>query len=113
MESQPPSSSTPPPPPIKPPPPPPGGEAAPASTVPAADEPIPNADIVICPVCKEPRAEDARFCEECGHDYGTVVPPPPEERPLFRGPVLWAITAFWAVLAVAGLFFLYYALWAI
>ena len=44
-----------------------GGDARAA---PAADEPLPNIEIMICPVCREPRAEDARFCEECGHDYG-------------------------------------------
>jgi hypothetical protein len=110
VEPQPPSSSTPP-----TPPPPPSSASADAggSSAPPA-EPLPNIEIVICPVCREPRAEDARFCEECGHDYGGEAPPPPEEeRPLFSGPVLWAVLLFWIALAIGGLFFLYYALWAI
>jgi hypothetical protein len=113
VESKPPSSSTPPTPPKSPPPP--GGDGGgdiAASTAPSTEE-LPNIEIVICPVCKEPRAEDARFCEECGHDYGTELPPPVEERPTFTGPVLWAIMLFWAALAIGGLFFLYNALWAI
>ena len=62
----------------------------------------------------KPRAEDARFCEECGHDYGGAAPPPAvEDRPMFSGPVLWAIMLFWVALAIGGLFFLYTALWAI
>ena len=116
MEPQPPPSSTPPPPSAAPPPPPPGVSAgAPAPPPPpAADAPLPNIEITICPVCREPRAEDARFCEECGHDYGgQPVPPAEEERPMFTGPVLWAIMLFWVALAIGGLFFLYNALWAI
>jgi hypothetical protein len=111
VEPQPPSSSTPPPPPAAPPPPPGGGSAAqePAASTP----PIPNAEIVICPVCREPRADDARFCEECGHDYGGQAPAPVEERGILSGPILWAIMLFWAALAIGGLFFLYNALWAI
>ena len=112
MEPQPPSSSTPQPPSAAQPPPPPasagGGAAAPA--------PPPNLEIVICPVCREPRAEDARFCEECGHDYGAETPSPPavpEERPMFSGPVLWAIMLFWVAMAIGGLFFLYNALWSL
>jgi hypothetical protein len=105
VEPQPPQSSTPPPPPSAAPPPPPP---------PAADAPLPNIEITICPVCREPRAEDARFCEECGHDYGgQAVPPAEEDRPMFSGPVLWAILVVWVALAIGGLYFLYTALWAI
>ena len=109
MEPQPPSSSTPPPPPSAP-----RGDAGGAASSAPSSSPLPNAEIVVCPVCREPRAEDARFCEECGHDYGGEAPPPvPEERPMFSGPVLWAIMVFWVILALVGLFFLYNALWAI
>ena len=111
MEPQPPSSSTPPPAPPPPPPPRGDGGGAPAPAPPVA---LPNIEITICPVCREPRAEDARFCEECGHDYGGQAPPSAEEeRPRFSGPVLWAIMLFWVALAIGGLFFLYTALWAI
>ena len=116
MEPQPPHSSTPPPPGApRPPQGASGGGTTPAPPSPAADEPLPNAEITICPVCREPRAEDARFCEECGHDYGAqpIAPPVEEERPMFSGPVLWAIMVFWAALAIGGLFFLYNALWSL
>lgn len=111
MESQPPPSSTPPPSPTTPPPPTGGGSASTAPAPPA--EPLPNIEISICPVCREPRAEDARYCEECGHDYGGQSPTPAEERSMLSGPVLWAIMLFWVALAIGGLFFLYNALWAI
>jgi uncharacterized membrane protein YvbJ len=71
---------------------------------------------VVCPDCGEPRAEDARFCEECGHDYGGGDAPAavaPEERTFLRGPVLWVVLIFWVVLIIGGLLFLYNALWAI
>lgn len=112
MEPQPPSSSTPPPP-LGPPPAVTADGGGTSTPAPPA-EPLPNVEVVICPVCREPRAEDARFCEECGHDYGGEAPPPPEEeRPMFTGPVLWAIMLFWIALAIGGLFFIYNALWAI
>lgn len=111
MESQPPPSSTPPPPPATPPPPT-GAGGAPRAPAPPSSPP-PNAEIVVCPVCSEPRAEDARFCEECGHDYGGQAPAPVEERGMLTGPVLWAVMLFWVALAIGGLFFLYNALWAI
>ena len=109
MEPQPPPSSTPPPQPA-----PPRADAGTAN-LPAESpsEPLPNADIRICPVCREPRAEDARFCEECGHDYGGQPTPREEERGLMSGPLLWAILVFWIVVIVGGLYFLYNALWAI
>jgi len=109
VEPQPPSRSTPPPPPPAPPPARPDGDATAIS-----DGPLPNVEIVICPVCREPRAEGASFCEECGHNYAeSPAEPPPEERSMLSGPLLWAVMLFWAALAVAGLFFLYNALWAI
>jgi len=85
---------------------------APPSTPPAA--PAGRA----CPTCGEPRQIDARFCEECGFDYGTDPPPPApapavEERSRLSGPVLWLVLAFWVVLAVGGLYFLYTALYAL
>ena len=108
MEPQPPSRSTPPPSPAPPPDRPNGDVTA------TPDGPPPNIEIVICPVCREPRAEGASFCEECGHNYAESPPaPPPEERSMLSGPLLWAVMLFWAALAVAGLFFLYNALWAI
>jgi hypothetical protein len=72
-------------------------------------------------VCSEPRAEDARFCEECGHDFGTEAPPagasvapaPAPEPSRLSGPVLWLVLLFWVGLAIGGLWFLYTALWAI
>ena len=112
MEPQPPSSSTPPPPPAAPLPPPPGGGGLPQAPA-ASTSSLPNAEIVVCPVCREPRAEDARFCEECGHDYGGQAPAPVEERGMLSGPVLWAVMVFWVILAIGGLYFLYTALWAI
>jgi len=70
-----------------------------------------------CPTCGEPRQADARFCEECGFDYGTDAPPAAapavEERSRLSGPVLWLVLLFWAVLAVGGLYFLYTALYAL
>jgi len=117
VEPQPPQRSTPPPRSVPQPPPQAasGGAATPAPP-PDADEPLPNIEITICPVCREPRAEDARFCEECGHDFGgqpIAGPAAEEERPMFSGPVLWAIMLFWAALAIGGLFFLYNALWSL
>ena len=116
MEQQPPQSSTPPPRPVPPPSQGAGGGAATPAPPPATDEPLPNIEITVCPICREPRAEDARFCEECGHDFGadpTPGPPAEEERPMFSGPVLWAIMLFWVALALGGLFFLYNALWSL
>jgi hypothetical protein len=110
VEPQRPSSSTPPPPPAAPPPQADGGSST-ASAVPEA--PLPNVDVVICPVCREPRAEGARFCEECGHDYGGEAPVPAEDRPLLSGPVLWAFMVFWAALAIGALIFLYNMIWVI
>ena len=78
------------------------------------DGPLPNVQIVICPVCREPRAEGASFCEECGHNYAEDVPAEAAaERPGLSGPLLWAFMLFWVALAIGGLFFLYNALWAI
>lgn len=120
MEQQPPSRSTPPPPPV-PPDSSPGQSASPAP-VPAAEAASNGADaspavqVAACPVCREPRAEDARFCEECGFDYEGPAPaaaPTVEERSGFRGPVLWLVLVFWVVLAVGGLFFIYNAIWSL
>jgi len=36
-----------------------------------------------------------------------------EERSRLSGPVLWLVLAFWVVLAVGGLYFLYTALYAL
>jgi hypothetical protein len=112
VEQQPPSRSTPPPPPS-----PPGGGVGPA---PAASSGVASApagvDVLVCPVCKEQRAEDARYCEECGHDFESEIPPTPplpEERTGFSGPVLWLVMVFWVVLAVVGLTFLFTALWSL
>jgi hypothetical protein len=83
---------------------------------PRADGAAPaDAGLRVCPACSEPRQDDARFCEECGHDFGTDAVPPPatEERSRLSGPVLWLIVVFWAVLAVGGLWFLYTALFSL
>jgi hypothetical protein len=68
---------------------------------------------MVCPVCSEPRQEDARYCEECGHDFGEAPAAPVEERSRLTGPVLWLVVLFWAALAVVGMFFLYTSLYAI
>jgi hypothetical protein len=72
----------------------------------------------VCPTCGEPRQAEARYCEECGYDFGTDPPPPVVAAPAVEssrlsGPVLWLVIVFWAVLAVAGLYFLYTALYAL
>jgi hypothetical protein len=69
----------------------------------------------ICPACAEPRQEDARYCEECGHDFSGDASsrPPVEERSRLSGPVLWLVMLFWAALAVGGLYFLYTALYSL
>jgi hypothetical protein len=73
--------------------------------------------VPVCPVCSEPRQEDSRYCEECGHDFGTeapaAVPPPVPERTRLSGPTLWVVVLFWAVLAIGGLWFLYTALYSL
>jgi hypothetical protein len=111
VEPQPNPSSTPPPPAPTVPPPPGTSGPAQADGASAAAE----VDVAICPSCGEPRAEDARFCEECGHDYGGGAAPVPaaEERSLLSGPVLWVVLVFWVAMIIGGLFFLYNALWAI
>lgn len=115
MEQPPQSRSTPPPPPAAPKPP---AEKAPSSADGAAGSASPDSPrivLLICPECSEPRQAEARYCEECGHDFGTdpVPPPPEEERPRLSGPVLWLVVAFWAVLALGGLWFLYTALYSL
>jgi hypothetical protein len=112
VEQQPPSRSTPPPPPT--PSVPPGGSSPPKAQA-APPLTSPGMVVLICPVCSEPRAEEDRFCEECGHDYGATVAAaaPVEERGRLNGPLLWLVMLFWAGLAVGGLYFLYTALWAI
>ena len=78
------------------------------------DEPI-APGVLVCPQCAEPRQEDARYCEECGHDFSGDAPPPPpvEERSRLSGPVLWLVMLFWLALAVGGLWFLYTALFSL
>ena len=98
MEPQPNQRSTPPP----PPPPPPAPPRAPAA---------PRAPANACPTCGEDRAAGARYCEECGYDFGPATPGGPEEAGLLRGPLLWLFALFWLALAVGGLIFLYSAIW--
>ena len=112
MEQPPPSRSTPPPAAA------PGGAVAPgAAPVDGVSEPAAGPiapGVLVCPTCAEPRQEDARYCEECGHDFSGDTPPPPvEERRRLSGPTLWLVVLFWAVLAVGGLWFLYTALYAL
>lgn len=110
MEPQPPQSSNAPQrPPTPPPPPAPpsgGGRVSGAAAPPPVEQ-------VFCPVCREPRAEDARFCEECGHDYGGMAPPPAGEKSTLSGPLLWVFMLFWIVVIVGGLLFLYSAIWSL
>ena len=113
MEPQQQPRSTPPPPPkasTPPPPPPPASGAAPRAAVPAA--PVEGPVVTVCPDCGQPRAEDTRYCEECGHDYGGKTAPEAEERSILSGPTLYAFMLFWIILAIAGLWFLFSALWA-
>ena len=115
MEQPPQSRSTPPPPPAAPKPPSGNGASRADGAAGAASPDAPRIVLLICPECSEPRQAEARYCEECGHDFGTapVPPPPSEERSRLSGPVLWLIVAFWAILAVGGLWFLYTALFAL
>jgi len=94
-------------------PPPPPGAPAPSPAAP------PHAVLLICPACGEPRQADARYCEECGHDFGEAPPPASAtptgaaDRPRLTGPVLWLVVVFWAVAAIVGLYFLYSAIWSL
>ena len=113
MEQPPQSRSTPPPPPAAPPAPAKASTPRAAGAAPAAADAA-RIVLLICPACSEPRQADARYCEECGHDFGTApVPPPAEERSRLSGPVLWLIVAFWAIIAIGGLWFLYTALYSL
>ncbi|MFN8634389.1 MAG: hypothetical protein U0893_11085 [Chloroflexota bacterium] len=108
MEPQPPPRSTPPPPPGGAPKPP-AASVAPDAGATAAST---SGGARICPECNVPRATDARYCEECGHDYGTEPIAPVQERGALSGPALWIVLVFWAAVAIAGLFFIYAAIWA-
>jgi hypothetical protein len=105
VEPQPPQSSI-------PPPPPPGPSANDRPAAGSSTSAAPPA-VTVCPVCSEPRAEDARFCEECGHDFGSTAPAAAEERGPLSGPVFWLVLVFWVALGIGALFFLYTVLWAI
>jgi hypothetical protein len=106
--------STPPPPPGTPPPPPPAAASGSGKTPapPSAPAGEPDGAVTICPACGEPRAEDARYCEECGHDYGGRTAPEAEERTFLSGPALWIFMLFWVALAIACLWYLFSVLWA-
>lgn len=79
---------------------------------PAAPSGDPAIIVMVCPACGEARAEGARYCEECGHDYGGKTAAEAEDRNFLRGPVLWVFMLFWALLAVGGLWYLFTLLWA-
>ena len=59
-----------------------------------------------CPICGDEREEDAQFCQNCGHNFVSGVGPPAATGGL-RGPVLWLVVLFWAVLGIVGLYWLY------
>lgn len=111
MEPQQQPRSTQPPPPVASPATPPPPAASPPGGTPAPPAGGSAVVVVICPACNTPRDGDVRYCEECGHDYegGTA---PAQEQSILSGPLLWAFMVFWAVLAVAGLWFLFSVLWA-
>jgi hypothetical protein len=98
-------------------PPPPAAPLAPARTEPptANGAAPPETSLRECPDCGEMRQAEARYCEECGYDFGTEPVPPPavEERSRLSGPVLWLVVAFWAILAIGGLWFIYTALYSL
>jgi hypothetical protein len=87
------------PPPSAAPPPPIAAEPAELNNLPAA-----------CPICGEARENDAQFCQHCGHNFVSADGAPKTQGGL-RGPLLWVIVVFWAVLAIAGLAWLYTGLY--
>ncbi|MCC6176539.1 MAG: hypothetical protein IT305_14625 [Chloroflexi bacterium] len=55
----------------------------------------------------------ARFCEECGFDFGTAENPAAPDSAgtggMLRGPVLWAVMIVWAAIAIGALAWIYSA----
>ena len=94
MDSKPPTSPAPPPP-------------------PPPNEPVLANLPAICPVCGESREEDAQFCQACGHNFvgGPDAAPAPSSG--LHGPLLWLVVAFWAILGLLGIFWLYTSLFVL
>jgi hypothetical protein len=63
-----------------------------------------------CPICGEARDDDAQFCQHCGHNFVSPNGAPKAQGGL-RGPLLWIVVVFWAVLGVVGLYWLYTGLY--
>jgi hypothetical protein len=77
---------------------------------PAAVGPALNNLPTICPVCGDGREEDAQFCQNCGHNFVTGATPAASTGRL-TGPVLVLVVLFWAILGIAGLYWLYTGLY--
>jgi hypothetical protein len=93
---------------------PPPGSTPPGSTPPGTQaDPTPLASVLPakCPICGEPREDEDRFCESCGHNFQDDVTGTPAARAGISGPVLWLIIAIWAVIGVGALIWLYNGLY--
>jgi hypothetical protein len=60
-----------------------------------------------CPVCGEAREADAQFCQACGHNFVGGADAAPAASGGLRGPLLWVVVVFWALLGIGGLYWLY------
>ena len=92
MDPKPPPSPAPPPP--------------PPATEPALEN-LPDS----CPVCAESREPDAQFCQACGHSFTGAPDAAPVESAGIPSLMLYAVVAFWAVLAILGMYWLYTVLY--
>jgi apolipoprotein N-acyltransferase len=80
---------------------------------PVAAEPATSGLAAVCPICGESRENDAQFCQACGHNFTGGADAAPTQSSGLRGPLLWLVVAFWAILAVAGLYWLYTSLYVL